>query len=98
MVGSLQQTPNKSLWTSTEDPPEGHADWFPERMCEIMSMTKKYCDFMSLGAPDGLFMDKMKEGLKNICDNNSSASGEPVIVRLMFGNIIGECVERCRRT
>lgn len=90
MIGSLDQTPNKSFWDSVEDPVEGHADWFPEKMCEIMSKTKKYCDFMSLGAPDGLFMDKMKEGLKNICENSvNNDSDEPIIVRFMFGNIIG---------
>lgn len=43
---------------------------------------------MSLGPPDGLFMDKLKSALKNVSDAAQDKES-PVIIRMMFGNIVG---------
>eukprot|EP00592_Proboscia_alata_P006844 CAMPEP_0194358092 /NCGR_PEP_ID=MMETSP0174-20130528/5432_1 /TAXON_ID=216777 /ORGANISM="Proboscia alata, Strain PI-D3" /LENGTH=529 /DNA_ID=CAMNT_0039128327 /DNA_START=212 /DNA_END=1801 /DNA_ORIENTATION=+ len=91
MVGSLQQTPNSSVWNSIEEPAMGHSNWFVENIFQIISKTKKWCDLMTLFVPDGYFLEQFKEALKNICKNNNGIIGkdEPVIIRLMFANIIG---------
>jgi len=91
MIGSLQQTPtpNPSFWESAEEPMNGHSNWFPEKMCEIMSKTTTWCDVMSLAAPDGYFLIQFKKALKNICDNNEGnvkGKNKPIIIRCMFGS------------
>jgi len=53
-----------------------------------MSRTTVWCDVMSLGPPDGLFMDEIKGALKTISDN-AQGKESPVIIRMMFGNILG---------
>lgn len=88
VIGSLHQTPSAHVFTSTADPKQGHTDWFPQKMCDIMSKTTTWCDVMSLGPPDGIFIDKMKEALKNIA-KTANLSEKPIIVRMMFGNIVG---------
>jgi len=87
VIGEVHQTPMRS-WAATEDLADGHDDWFPEKMGEIMSRTKVWCDIMSLGPPDGLFLEKMKEALKTIYDN-AEGSDKKVTIRMMFGNIVG---------
>jgi hypothetical protein len=47
-------------WKSKTDPPPGNDDWFPEKMSEIVSRTKVWCDVMSLAPPDGLFLVEMQ--------------------------------------
>lgn len=88
VIGELHQTPKKEVFTRSLDPEEMHDDWFPEKMYDIMIKTKVWCDVMSLGPPDGVFFDKIKEALKVISDNNADAE-KPVIIRIMLGNIIG---------
>jgi len=88
-VGSLQQTPKADVFKSSADPSPAHDDWFPEALKEIMSKTTTWCDLMSLGPPDGIFMTKMKEALLVICENAKSNPAKPIIVRMMFGNIVG---------
>mmetsp|Transcript_11134 Transcript_11134/g.16718 ORF Transcript_11134/g.16718 Transcript_11134/m.16718 type:complete len:568 (-) Transcript_11134:83-1786(-) len=87
-VGSLHQTPSSAVFKTTADPEDAHADWFPEKMAEIMSKTTTWCDLMSLGPPDGVFLTKIKEALATICANAKN-SDKPVIIRMMFGNIVG---------
>lgn len=87
MVGQLHQTPLDG-WPRETDPEDGHDDWFPKKMGEIMSRTKKWCDVLSLGPPDGLFLDSFKEALQTIVET-ASQSDKPVIIRVMFGNIVG---------
>ena len=89
VVGSIQHTPGPTVFKSKSDPAEGHSNWFPEKMCEIMSKTKEWCDVMSLAAPDGYFLEQFQQALKNIAENNQGPRDKPVIIRLMFGNIIG---------
>ncbi len=91
-VGSIHQTPSASVFNKTIDPtPIGHDEWFPEKMSDIMKKTTKFCDIMSLGPPDGLFMDKMKEGLYSIAETSKTyaTKEQPIIVRFMMGNIVG---------
>lgn len=88
IVGDLHQTP-KDGWMRTEEyPSEGHDDWFPEKMAEIMSRTEIWCDLMSLGPPDGLFLEKILEALQTIA-KRSVGKEKPIVVRMMFGNIVG---------
>lgn len=87
MVGDLQQTP-VNLWNTTMEPTEGQDNWFPQKLYNIMIKTEKWCDLMSLGPPDGVFLEKMKQALQMISYKASKAE-EPVIIRMMFGNIVG---------
>jgi len=87
-IGSMLQTPQNSIFSSTNDPSERHSDWFPEKMLEIMGRTKVWCDIMSLTIPDGIFLDKLIEGLSTIVENAKNAE-KPVVIRILVGNIIG---------
>jgi hypothetical protein len=87
VVGQLHQTPLSS-WQSVNDPDPGHSDWFPIKMAEIMARTERWCDVMSLGPPDGLFMEKFQEALTTIGER-AAGSDKEVTIRIMFGNIIG---------
>lgn len=88
VIGELHQTPNANQYTTQDNLDDGHDDWFPQKMGEIMSRTKVWCDVMSLGPPDGLFMDAFKSALTTISENAQDRE-MPVIIRLMFGNIVG---------
>lgn len=90
-VGKVQDTPSKG-WESTQDPSDGHDAWFPERMCEIMSKTQVWCDVTSLGPPDGQFLVAFKKALGNIA-KNARGKAEPIVVRMMFGNIVAMPVD-----
>jgi len=87
VVGQLHQTPLDG-WSNSTEPEEGHSDWFPEKMGEIMSRTEVWCDVLSLGPPDGLFLTKIKEALAVIAER-ANGREEPVTIRMMFGNIVG---------
>jgi len=88
MIGSIQHTPNASLFKTGEEPPEEHSNWLAIKMCEIVAKTTTWCDVMSLAAPDGFFLEQMKQAVKKVCEN-SKAAEKPVVIRMMFGNIIG---------
>jgi hypothetical protein len=85
VIGEVHQTPLKGF-PNKGTLPENHDDWFPEKMGEIVSRTKVWADVMSLGPPDGLFMDAMNKAIKTIAERKPE---KPVIIRMMFGNIIG---------
>jgi hypothetical protein len=87
LVGDLQQTPVSDIFSKTHDPDQGHSNYFPDKMKEMISRTKVWCDVMSLGPPDGVFMVKIQEALLNIAEN-AKGNEKPVIVRFMFGNIV----------
>lgn len=90
-VGELHKTP-RMAWSKTKDKnpnghlQEGHDDWFPNKMAEIISRTEEWCDIMSLAPPDGIFKTKIQDALK-ILSEKSKTKSKPIIVRLMFGNI-----------
>ena len=89
VVGQLHLTPLNSFEKeAVNDPPPGHSDWLPIKMAEIMARTEYWCDVMSLGPPDGLFMDKFREALATICER-AATSGKTITIRMMFGNIVG---------
>ena len=83
VVGELQQTP-KEAWPGNEIPPDGHDDWFPEIMGEVVSRTRIWCDVLSLGPPDGKFMTCFKEALVKVA-KTAAERDEPVVIRMMFG-------------
>lgn len=88
MVGALRQTPPAKVFTEnvhlTKE--SQHSDWFADEMFDLMSKTTKWCDIMSLGPPDGVFLTKMKETLSKIAEN-AKGNKEPVIVRMMFARM-----------
>lgn len=88
VIGELHQTPTARVYEMSRDLVSGHDDWFPKKMAEILSRTKFWCDLMSLGPPDGLFMDEIKTALQ-IVSTNAQGKESPVIIRMMFGNIVG---------
>lgn len=92
VVGELHQTPIQA-WRGVSVHPEGHDDWFPEIMGEILSRTKIWADVLSLGPPDGKFMLYFKEALSKIAES-AAERDNPVIIRMMFGNIVG-CPVNC---
>ena len=112
IVGDVHQTPPSSTFTTlSKDPKSGHSDWFPIKLAEIIARTTIWCDVMSLGPPDGLFMDLFQEALLVVAerakeraekakeeededdegktDNDHTNTINPVIIRMMFGNIVG---------
>lgn len=91
VVGQIHQTPALNYWTKNSDPESGHSDWFPEKMAEIMSRTERWCDVMSLGPPDGMFMEKFQDALALIAKRSPKEKDESkcITIRMMFGNIVG---------
>jgi len=87
VVGGVHQTP-KGAWPGMSAHPEGHSDFLPEIMGEILSRTTTWADVLSLGPPDGRFMTAFKGALATIADT-AAERDEPITVRMMFGNIIG---------
>jgi hypothetical protein len=87
VVGEVHQTP-KGYFDKPEEPIQGHSDWLPEKMAGIMARTKQWCDVMSLGPPDGKFMTQMKSAIELI-NARAKNNDHPVVIRLLFGNIIG---------
>lgn len=88
MIGNLDHTPLDAFTRQdTIDPPEGHDDWLPEKIGEIITRTESWCDIMSLAPPDGLFLIAFKKALKQICDREVSLGR--ITIRMMFGNIVG---------
>jgi hypothetical protein len=88
LVGNLLQTPLNTFQGGAKDPPEGHSDWFPMKLAEIMERTEHWCDIMSLGPPDGLFLEKFKDALTTMCLRVHDTD-RTITIRMMFGNIIG---------
>ena len=91
VVGEIQHTP-RGTWKEASDPPEGHSNWLPEKMAELISRTEVYCDFMSLNPPtpleDDYFFKKIKEALATLANKSIESSGKKIVVRFLFGNIV----------
>jgi len=85
VIEEVHQTPGRDdSWGTEEDPSGDHSIWFPEKMCEIIARTEFFCDIMSLGPPDGLFLENMKKAFSLL-----SAKKKEITIRLMIGNIVG---------
>jgi len=95
IIGEVHQTP-LNAWGDPRDPPNQHSDWLPRKMFEIMSRTQSWCDVSSLGPPDGTFLEHMKDAIATINDTAVEKGGDPIIIRILFGNIIGMPVD-CHR-
>eukprot|EP00550_Attheya_septentrionalis_P002436 CAMPEP_0198283186 /NCGR_PEP_ID=MMETSP1449-20131203/2850_1 /TAXON_ID=420275 /ORGANISM="Attheya septentrionalis, Strain CCMP2084" /LENGTH=609 /DNA_ID=CAMNT_0043979723 /DNA_START=92 /DNA_END=1921 /DNA_ORIENTATION=+ len=88
VVGKLHQTPINAFVPSMESSrAEGHDDWFPEKLAEIVKRTEIWCDIMSLTPPDGLFMSHLHEAFQLL--SKKATAERPITVRLMCGNIVG---------
>lgn len=89
VVDEVQQTP-RDAFPSTEDPPEGHDDWFVDKMYDIICKTTKWCDVLSLSPPDGLFMTKFQEAFAVVNETAKGLDdGNKIIIRCLFGNLPG---------
>jgi len=71
----------------TVDPPDGHDDWFPKKIGEMIARTEEWCDITSLAPPDGAFMVAFKDALKEICSRELTLGR--ITIRMMFGNVVG---------
>eukprot|EP00588_Corethron_pennatum_P000488 CAMPEP_0194290114 /NCGR_PEP_ID=MMETSP0169-20130528/40589_1 /TAXON_ID=218684 /ORGANISM="Corethron pennatum, Strain L29A3" /LENGTH=681 /DNA_ID=CAMNT_0039037623 /DNA_START=52 /DNA_END=2097 /DNA_ORIENTATION=+ len=88
VVGELHQTPKNAFPGPSENFEDGHDDWFPEIMGDILSRTKVWADVLSLSAPTGKFVTAFQGALAKIAEN-AAGNDKPVIIRMMFGNIVG---------
>jgi hypothetical protein len=73
------------------DPVEGHDDWFPQKLEQLIGQTEEWCDVLTLAPPDGLFLDAFKNGIKKLCEAEVTLNRKRII-RIMFGNIVGQPV------
>ena len=87
VIGELDYTP-KHAWRTTCDLPDGHDDWFPEKLANIIKRTETWCDIMSLGPPDGIFMTHFQDALLCLAERSQQLKSR-IVVRMMFGNIVG---------
>jgi phosphatidylserine/phosphatidylglycerophosphate/cardiolipin synthase-like enzyme len=87
VVGKLHQTPVDAFVPSVDSAAEGHSDWFPKKLGEIVKRTEVWCDIMSLAPPDGLFMTELHEAFQLL--SKKATAEQPITVRLMCGNIVG---------
>jgi len=90
--GSFLQTPF-GRWQDSQDPPVNHDNWLAANMCALMSKATKFVDVTSLGPPDGEFMVQFKKALGVIAATAEKQGGEPIPIRMLFGNIIGMPVD-----
>lgn len=74
--------------SESNDPKEGHDDWFPEKIYECIARTEEWCDILTLAEPDGLFLDAFKRGIKAICKKELILNRK-ITIRIMFGNVLG---------
>jgi hypothetical protein len=91
VVGKLHQSPNHVPFNAEVDcidPEEHHSDWLPHKMAEILGRTQQWADVMSLAPPDGLFMECFQQAIKKIAAR-ATKNNKVVVVRMVFGNIIG---------
>lgn len=91
IVGDIAQTPPKQCWGMDEiQPLDSHSDILPQRMYDIIVKAQWWVDITSLAPPDGKFAHHIIAALKEIAERST---GNPVTVRMLFGNIIGMPVD-----
>lgn len=81
-VKAIDQTPHQAFKSGAAY--IGHSDWFPKKLASMVAMTEIWCDVSSLGPPDGDFMTELNKALIILHEKNKK-----IVVRMMFGNIIG---------
>merc|ERR1719379_355462 len=90
VVGEFRQTPLQQHWKDADCPP-GISNSFPQRMGEVMKTGREWVDLTSLSPPDGLFLEAIKDAIATLAA--SGGGGDPIVVRLLFGNIVGMPVD-----
>ncbi|MDQ3033659.1 MAG: phospholipase D-like domain-containing protein [Myxococcota bacterium] len=66
----------------------GHSDFFYDEMYDAITRAELRVDLTSLSPPDGRFEAAIRNALTYL-----SRTGRPLIVRLLFGNIIGSSID-----
>mmetsp|Transcript_23677 Transcript_23677/g.65728 ORF Transcript_23677/g.65728 Transcript_23677/m.65728 type:complete len:591 (+) Transcript_23677:112-1884(+) len=93
---SLDYTPRDAFTRNDRtDPVDGHDDWFPEKIGELISRTEEWCDIVTLSDPTGKFLDAFKNALKALCTRENPLSNK-IVVRILFGNVVSQPVN-CNR-
>jgi len=93
IVGQVQQSPPPQFWGAPDiQPVEQHSDFFPSLMYDLIVKAEKWVDITSLSPPDGKFMTKFRDAM-TVLAKKADQKGEPIVVRMLFGNIIGMPVD-----
>jgi len=87
ITGKDFYTPREFFNTSREeiDLPEGHDDWLPAYLGEIIGRTTEFCDVMSLYMPSGKFLTELNKALRLLADRAENLpKTSPIVVRFLF--------------
>lgn len=104
MVGNVWNTPRDVLGPRKIQPTEMlglpyqpascasqlHDEWLPKQMGELISRTTYWCDILSLSPPDGQFLKEFQHALLQL---SLKKTKQPIIVRILFGNIVGSPID-----
>jgi len=85
VVGNIAHSP-KGTWNQDIDPEEGHSDWLPTDLANLLAKTEVWCDFVSLSPPDGIFMNTIKKAIQTVAQR-SKDTDKKIVLRFLFGNI-----------
>jgi len=61
-----------------------HSDWIAEKFAAVIASTESYCDVLSLGPPEGAFLDHFRAALLHL-----HAKNKTIFIRILFGDILG---------
>ncbi len=104
MIGNLWNTPRDAFSTLALKPGEYpcpldgrvscpsqlHDDWFPQQLGGLISRTTRWCDILSLSPPDGRFLEEFQNSILALSQKKVD---RPIILRLLFGNIVGSPID-----
>eukprot|EP00928_Gymnodinium_smaydae_P020362 TRINITY_DN17870_c0_g1_i1.p1 TRINITY_DN17870_c0_g1~~TRINITY_DN17870_c0_g1_i1.p1 ORF type:complete len:645 (-),score=53.57 TRINITY_DN17870_c0_g1_i1:132-2066(-) len=91
-VSQLVMTPPSSHFGAADGIlPDGHSDHLPLTMSKIVASANRWVDITSLSPPDGDFQKHLRDALTELA-HKSARNKHKVIVRIMFGNIVGMAV------
>lgn len=91
VIGEVRQTPPAYFWKSVV-PAEKHSDFFPDSMYDTIVKAQYWVDITSLSPPDGRFLEKFRDAV-TVLARRADDMGEPIVVRMLFGNIVGMPVD-----
>eukprot|EP00746_Dinoflagellata_sp_MGD_P013350 gnl/MRDRNA2_/MRDRNA2_128822_c0_seq1.p1 gnl/MRDRNA2_/MRDRNA2_128822_c0~~gnl/MRDRNA2_/MRDRNA2_128822_c0_seq1.p1 ORF type:complete len:586 (-),score=117.70 gnl/MRDRNA2_/MRDRNA2_128822_c0_seq1:144-1901(-) len=94
VIGEVAQSPPRKYWGSAEISPEDtHSDeCLPKRMADVIAKAEHWVDITSLSPPDGKFITFFNDALTQLAQKAQDKT-EPIIVRMLFGNIVGMPVD-----
>ena len=87
VIGNVLSHSPRGTWNAQSDPEDGHSDWLPRDLADLLAKTEVWCDFVSLSPPDGLFLEKIKKALQSVYAR-SKETDKKIVIRFLFGNII----------